>query len=200
MALPKAACTSVKMMLAQAEGHVPDDDPPIGFWHDRYPTRRFRPHRWQQARGHWRFCVIRDPAKRLLSVYTDRVAGRQELRNSRRLKRVPAGLPADPDPDLFFSNLLDYCAHSSAIRHHCLPARLFLGPRLDFDAVYHTGQLPVLARDLGRRSGRTVRTPRANASRFTLDWDDLEPETQEALIPVLEPEYAYFKGYFEPPF
>jgi hypothetical protein len=202
MPLPKAACSSVKAALARLDPAVaaPDGPVPAETWHAIYPTRRFRPHRWQAYARHWRFCVVRDPIRRLMSCYTDRVVGRGILHHSRRLRRMH-DLPADPDADFFFGHLDRYAALSSDIRHHTLGAWLFLRrPEEVFDRVYRTDELPCLAAELGRRAGRPVKLPVENASEATLRFDDLSPVTRDRLRPFLLQEYRTLSQFYENPF
>ncbi len=208
MALPKAACSSVKAALALNDPDIRLEDYPesdfasaVDRWHKIYPTRRFRPHRWEKYdTGWWRFAVVRDPAKRLMSCYTNRVVELKDLHNSRKLLRGDVDLPMDPDPDFFFQNLDAYRAASSAIKHHALPAWLFLGPLpLAYDRVYKVEEMDQLAQDLSDRIGHPVTLPRENPSHYTLALSDLKPKTQDALRGFLADEYAYLDGYYDNP-
>lgn len=205
MAVPKAACSSVKAALAVADPAVPDarladvGTDPMAI-HAIYPTRRFRPHRWRAYEGWFRFTVVRDPLRRLLSLYTDVIAERRLLHNSANFRRARAPLPQDPDPDTFFLNLRGYMSWASVVKHHALPMRLFTGPDLsDYDRVYRTAELPDLAGDLTRLSGRKVTIPRLNASRTTLRFDSLATPTRAALRDWLAPEYETYSALFDPP-
>lgn len=204
MALPKAGCSTVKAALAQVdpEARLPEGAAPdVMIWHRLYPTRRFRPHRWQAYDGWWRFCVVRDPVRRLLSVYTNRVVGMRELHNCRKILRGRVDLPMDPDPDFFFQNLRAYMEAASAIKHHALPAWLFLGPDLGrYDRIYRTSELGRFGEELGARTGVEVRIARENPSGMRLRLDDLAPETRAALRTRLEEEYAYLAEFYENPF
>ncbi len=169
-------------------------------WHRLYPTRRFRPHRWARYPDYYRFAVVRDPVQRLLSVYTNRVVDRKDLHHCRNILRGHVTLPVDPDPDFFFSNLAAFCAASSAIRHHCLGAELFLGPRpLRFDRIYRTEELGELALDLARIAGQEVTLPRVNRSETKLRLDDLKYGTVRAIRDFLKGEYRYLAGYYDNP-
>ncbi len=207
MALPKAGCSSVKEALARADPDVtlpPRAEQDVHLWHAIYPTRRFRPHRWKKLADHWRFCVVRDPVRRLMSCYTNRVLQFEDLKNSRKIREgrdhLP-DLPTDPDPDFFFQNLEAYKSASSSIKHHALGAWLFLGQSLkgQYDHVYRTGELAQLAQDLSLRTGVDLSMPRGNPSEDTLRLDDLKGETIDALRPFLEQEYAYLFGYYRNP-
>jgi hypothetical protein len=205
MALPKAACSSVKAAIAQIDDEKRDDG---GFtcdmkWHSMYPTRRFRPHRWNALGDDWyRFCVVRDPVQRLMSCYMNRVVVREDLVNCRNIRRGIVDLPSMPDPDFFFQNIKAYKQASSSIRHHTLPSWLFLGPDLTaYDDVFKIPELPKLAQKLQKRTGKIVRMERENATavREKLTLDDLQPKTRRSLRKFVAKEYVFLAGHFANP-
>jgi hypothetical protein len=204
--LPKAGCSSVKEALARIDPAVTlpsEQEIDRHTWHRIYPTARFRPHRWNLVRGYWRFCVVRDPVKRLLSVYTNRVREFGDLRNSIKLRTGRHGfghLSREPDPDFFFQNLDAYRHASSSVKHHAMAAWLFLGPDLTrYDAIYRTEDMQGLAKDLSVRTGRPVTLRRRNRSAVRLRLDDLQDQTIDAIRPFLDREYAYFGPLFRNP-
>ncbi|MGX9354377.1 sulfotransferase family 2 domain-containing protein [Roseobacteraceae bacterium S113] len=202
--LPKAGCSTVKRMLAMIDPDIelpPEAEWRQDLWHQLYPTLRHRSDRWEATEGFHRFAVVRDPAKRLMSVYTNRVVQFQDLRNSPRLRKPEnAHLVTDPDPDFFFANLEEYKDLSSVIKHHILPAELFVGADLGaYDAVYRTEEMGALAGDLGARAGKTIDIARENSSTMSLKLSDLKPETIEAIRPRLNAEYALLSDYFDNP-
>ncbi|MGP6086215.1 sulfotransferase family 2 domain-containing protein [Antarctobacter jejuensis] len=201
VALPKAGCSSVKKALAMVDpGKTVPDNPDIQTWHTLYPTRRLHPRIWARYDGYFRFCVVRDPAKRLMSCYTDIVKKRGALIDSPRV-RAARGLPVAPDPDTFFSRLWRYRKKSSLVRHHVLGASVFLGEDLKggFDRVYRTDAMDQLAEDLSRRTGQDVSMPHANSSGSDLSLFDLQGRTIDRLRPLLDAEYAYLSAYYQNP-
>lgn len=202
--VPKAACSSVKAGLALLDDGVDvalddlaQDNKRI---HAIYPTDRFRRRRWGRFREHFRFTVVRDPVKRLLSVYTNRVLAKNELYHSRRLRKVRDRLPHDPDPDFFFQNLVAYMDHSSSIKHHALHSHHFTGRDLSlFSKVYRTGDLGGLADDLSEIVGAEVTIPRFNSTGEPLQFYDLKPETQDAILDYLAPEFEHLGALFPRP-
>lgn len=204
MAVPKAGCTTVKAALARIDPTVtipPEDEINVNTWHAIYPTRRFRPFRWEQYEDYWRFCVVRDPAKRLMSCYTNRVVHFRELHNSRKLRRPQfAHLSKDPDPDFFFQHLKEYMTASSVIKHHALGIDLFIGPLpLKYDRVYRTEEMDQLGKDLSQRTGQAVEMKRENSSDMKLDVMDLKPETRDSLRERLDKQYAHLSDYYQNP-
>lgn len=203
MPVPKAACSSVKAALAVVDPRVDHGreifaaDPTVV--HRIYPTLRFRRHRWVAYHDFFRFTVIRDPLQRLLSVYSDLVAGRDMIRTARSFKRGNPSLPSDPDPDFFFRHLDEYAALVSVIKHHALPQIVFTGPKLErFSKVYRTAEIDALAADLSELTGTMVKVPRMNRSRRALEFSDLSPTGQAALRARLEPEYAHLAQHYGP--
>lgn len=202
MPIPKAACTSVKFALA---GLDPNRTLPMSYFsedvsrlHKIYKTSRFRPHRWQPYCDGtwWRFTVIRDPLRRILSLYQNRVVEMRELFNSPRL-RAQTRLPMDPDPDFFFQNLRDYMDHASVVKHHALPSRVFIGPRpFLFDDIYKVEELNALAERLSERAGQSVVIPRLNTTQTPLQFSDLSSKTQSALKLFLLEDYINLRDYY----
>jgi len=203
MAVPKAACSTVKAMLADADpGIVKPEQHNTGnrWYHQTYPTRRFRPDRFAKYDGYFSFTVVRDPIRRLMSVFTNRVADMKELQNCRRLRNKRPDLPTDPDPDFFFENFYTYRELSSSIRHHTRESRLFTGPDFDkYDRVYRTDEIDILSADLSQRCGKTIRPVQANSSQARLKFDDLNPKAQNVVRPFLAAEYRHLSGYFDDP-
>ena len=205
-AVPKAACTSIKAVLAQHDPAIslpPEDERSGPTYHAVYPTQRWRKWQWKPYQGEdwFRFCVIRDPSKRLMSAYVNRVVEKKELHNSRNLQKGRVNLPMDPDPDFFFQNLEAYNQAASVIKHHTFTIQMFTGPSLGrFTDVYKVERdMPRLAEDLSARLGAQVTIPRENKTRVKLTLDDLTPKTREALRVRLTKEYDYLEGHYDNP-
>ncbi|MFW2541920.1 sulfotransferase family 2 domain-containing protein [Primorskyibacter sp. 2E107] len=202
--LPKAACSSVKKALALLDPVVslpPRETRDVHTWHRLYPTRRFRARQMARLEGYFRFCVVRDPLARLLSVWTNRVQEFGDLRNAWSLQSGRVALPMEPDPDFFFSHLTAYAQAVSGIKHHVLPAPVFLGPDLGaYSRVYRTEEMAILGEDLSQRCNQAVSLPRANSSGTRLRAEDLKPATLDALRVRLDAEYGFLSSYYDNPF
>lgn len=211
MALPKAGCTTVKRSLARADPEFAHKAAKIdpaqaagttACVHRVYPTRRFRPHRWEKYDTGWyRFAVVRDPVERLISCYGDRVVKRRELHNSPKIKRAQGTLPADPDPDFFCQNLRAYQGASSAVRHHTPPVWLFLGPWIArFDDVFPIERLHACLNHIAYRTDTALPALRANKSGVAFGLDDLSAQTRHVLARTLAREYADLARWYDNPF
>jgi len=202
--VPKAACSSVKAGLALIDERINVELDDLAqnnkHIHAIYPTDRFHRRRWKGFRDHFRFTVVRDPIKRLLSVYTNRVVSKGELSNSPKLRGVRDRLPVDPDPDFFFQNLTEYMTLSSTIKHHALHTYHFTGRDLSvYSKIYRTSDLPDLADDLGEITGAKVSIPRFNSSGEPLRFDDLGPKTRRKIMKYLDPEFEHLGALFPRP-
>ena len=201
--LPKAACSSVKSALALIDPrHEASRDKILAdelFAHGVYQTDRFRGDRWLKYDDWWRFAVVRDPIKRLMSVYTDLVVGRKSLHHSAQIKRQNLH-PKDPDPDYFFQNIQEYRRLSSTVKHHSISAWFFLGPKpLQYDQVYRVDEIASLEARLSELAKQKVVVPRFNSSSSKLEYAELNEKTKESLHEFLLGEYTYLSEYFENP-
>ena len=199
MAVPKAACSSVKAALCAIDPDARMPKAKVIDWvdelHIQYPTKRFRLQRWKLYEDHWRFTVIRDPLKRLMSVYSDRIKQKRDLLRSRKLRK--SDLLDDPDPDFFFEHLQDYSSLSSVIKHHILPASIFIGPDLTrYDKVYRVEDLDQLAEDISNRINAPVLIPRLNKSAYSLSFDDLSPKAKAVIRKHLDSDYTLLSRYY----
>jgi len=205
-AVPKAGSTSIKRALAGIDPAVtvPAGDPTDEHtWHGLYPTKRFRPEDWPPliAEDWFRFCAVRDPVKRILSCYSNRILQFRDLENCRRIKNGEFDLPTLPDPDFFFQNLRQYRKASASVRLHTQPSSLFLGPDFAvYSTVYTMSDLGRLETDIGAITGQTVILPRENSSVHKLDLADLQPKTVAGLDKFLEGEYTHLARYYASPF
>ncbi|MCP5076067.1 MAG: sulfotransferase family protein [Rhodobacteraceae bacterium] len=200
--IPKAACTSVKLAMAELDPNLDvsglDKTDSLTFIHKSFPTVRFRPERWHKYDGWTRFTVIRDPLKRLLSGYSDRVLQKQDLVKSRKTRK--AGLPTLPDPDFFFQNLAAYQENSSAIKHHSLGTEIFIGSDLSiYDHIYKMKQTKQLAAHLSEVAGQKVEIPHWNSSSQKLRLADLAKKTREGLMDYLRRDYDLLADYYNNP-
>lgn len=81
---------------------------------------------------HYTFALTRDPIKRFLSMYSNRVGFHRELsEESGAAERIrAAGLPFDPDINTLVAHKDRYMARVNSIYHHTRPMTDFLGDDL----------------------------------------------------------------------
>lgn len=96
------------------------------------------------------FCVIRDPVKRLISAYSNRVTFYQELSR----KKIPSSsfrernLKPNPDLNFFIENLENYQELEPSIWHHTQPMINFLDRKIQYTNVYDLSSIYSIAKDL----------------------------------------------------
>lgn len=202
-AVPKAGCSSVKAMLATVDPEVElpqDADHSNVMYHRIYATQRFAKYKFLRHPARFKFTVIRDPIRRLMSVYTNRVRQKRDLVFCRKIRRGRVDLPTEPDPDFFFQHFDAYREASARIKHHALPTYLFTGRNLKaYDRVYRTEELGQLGQDLQERTGVGVSVARANKSREKLEFADLHRKARMAVRAYLDAEYHHLRDYFQNP-
>lgn len=196
--IPKVASSTVKKILVEAELGTPAEYGPGGV---HAMARRLSARRRDLSRC-WKFTVIRDPVRRLLSAYNDRVVG-QVLNKYKGLKRFSANLVhVDPQPALneFFERLPDYRRYSPNVNHHTRSFTSILGPDLRWlDRVYPIEDLGQLMLDLGDRFGHPVALEHRRKSSAGFGWDDLSPRARDAVLRYTRPDYLLVRDYYTPP-
>jgi hypothetical protein len=143
--VPKVACTSIKHMFFEFENNFPFKPYTIngrkmhihnaaykGLLREKYPDARI-------ADFH-RVTLVRDPVKRFLSAYANRVVFHKELSAKKSKAKLDAlGLISDPDLGLFVEHLAEYTKAHYSIYHHTRPISDFLGQ----DAAYFSKIYPM---------------------------------------------------------
>lgn len=131
LAVPKAACTTLKTALFQIDrgiafSDLSDQDRPFSI-HNVYPTRLFSEINKNTLLDYHRLSVVRDPIERFLSAYRNRVMEKDEIAKSKVAKQIESmSLPLRPSLSTFISHLGDY-RKVRGIDHHVRPMVDFLG-------------------------------------------------------------------------
>ncbi len=163
VAVPKVACTSVKHSFFEVENGRPHDDFVANgryfHIHQIYPTRSFPDLPHDRISGHIRLALVRDPVRRLLSCYGDRVIYNRELSEQKAGPALAkAGLPANPSLGVFIDRLADYARAVPSIAHHAAPHVSFLGDDPGYFAEIHPMcRLADFAQSVARHLGRPFR-------------------------------------------
>jgi hypothetical protein len=141
--IPKVATTSLFGWLYQAIALVKTGKPPVHPFHRRefFSGGPGRPPLAREVantaggvapyRDFYCFAITRDPLRRFLSMYSNRVVFHRELAANRRgnlLER--AGLEPDPEINLLVDRFDAYCKVQGSVLHHASPMMGRLGPDL----------------------------------------------------------------------
>jgi len=200
---PKVACTSLKHMFFEIEN---------GFRFRRfyangkmkhihgavYPGYEFDTLPHARIASHVRLTVVRDPVKRLLSCYSNRVIHFREL-GAKAIAPEFRERGATPDPSLeeFVDKLELYCAASRMIRRHSLPLVQILGPDPSYyERVYSIDDLEALRGRVAQIVGEAPEIRRLQTGGPKLSVEDLDPARRRRVEAFYAEDYATYGGYF----
>ncbi|HSI47153.1 MAG TPA: sulfotransferase family 2 domain-containing protein [Ideonella sp.] len=200
--LPKVACTSIKEVLFQlvvGEKFSPGVNAGAAHVHQYFDIR-------EQDISHagWRFVVVRDPIKRFLSGFSNRVLHHKELSRSyvsRQSVDPPLNIeefPFDPNVNQFIANF-EFYRRIPSIDHHFQPISEFLAPLASFDRVYAFEELDQLCRDLSERTGQSIALPHTQRGGPKMSLASLTPESIVTLKKIYAEDYQLLADFYTPP-
>ena len=191
----KVGTTSLRAAFrALAEGpadHVATYDRPMSAY------VRFR------ARGCRTFAVVRDPAERFLSAFSNRVRHHGDISGTPVHRAIARTLGLSPDPDIeeFCARFGAYYLSNDVLRRHFRLQGAYLGNDLGwFDRIYTMHELDSLASDLSDWSGRTVRFARLQTGGEKIALADLPVATQRRIREITAPDYRLLARFFDLPY
>ena len=210
--VPKVGSTSLFKWfyeLSFGSPYVPVKTPDgRDIWlHDWFTRQKSGPitskplNRFVKPEGYFVFCLTRDPVKRLLSAYTNRVFQHWELAPNHPDGKaaIEAGLEANPKLEYFVENLERYQAVAESIFHHTRPMVDFIGRDPSrYDRMFDLAEMPLLRERLmehwracelpvSRQDIPSI--PREQTSGTKLGLDALSPHAFEKLLAYYAEDY-----------
>ncbi|MEL7835180.1 sulfotransferase family 2 domain-containing protein [Fodinibius sp. Rm-B-1B1-1] len=202
--IPKNACSTIKHALYEIEYGKEFDYDQAREWgyqdiHDYYNKRKsaFTGTKALKKKDATIFTVIREPVKRLISCYRNRVVDLRDLeKNKSALHR--RNLPLEPDLNTFVIRLEEYREANKSIEHHSRPQHLFLGDRLDYiDEVFPLHQMKEVKAMLKElKPGLKMRAEKSGGTTFGLT--DLSITALDEAIRFYENDYDLLSDYYSP--
>lgn len=201
---PKVACTSVKMAMFELENGFPFRDfhasGRLRHIHDPaiYPAMPFEQAQALARPGMLKVTLVRDPVRRLLSCYSNRVIHYREL----SVKALGEGafsddLPPDPDLATFLARLDDYRCVSASIRLHSEPMVHFLGRGASFyDHIFNISEISKFDELIREHTGQPFKSPRLQTGGPALGMDDLSPSQITAIRSRYDDDWRAFGSHF----
>lgn len=201
--VPKCACTSLKYAFYKlnfGQEYSEDSATAAGGIHLLYSgTPEFGLSRLELYTSWRRLVVIRDPVRRFLSAYTNRVVDKGKLSedllsdNSRKFD-----VPSNPDIHQFIAHFDIYRAISPDVRHHFAPQAYFLGPDLDaYTHVYKIEELDLLHMMLEVEHGYHFEMHRLQVSNTSISTDIISVRELSVICGLYAGDYALLKRYYK---
>ena len=196
----------MKFALYQMEtGKAADRD----FLRREYKTKKIHslylspkpPERWiRYYDKYFTFVIVRDPIKRVLSTYTNRVMQHgvlDRVRAQRRLKNM--GLSDQPSLSEFIDHFEKYRKASDVIFSHTIPQSEYVGRF--FEKIEH--KVPIeemadLTRKLSALTGMDVVVPREQKSVNQVSLQDMTDDNLKKLAAFYKDDYAMLSAYYSP--
>src|SRR5690625_3555688 len=203
--IPKNACTSIKHALHEIEFGKRFDSglPEFSDYrehHDYYKKRAnafTSVSRLKARTDATRFALVRDPVKRLLSCYRNRVVDLEDLKSAKAtLKRM--NLPSQPDINTFVMNLKGYRKAVKSIEHHSRCQSNFLGGRIDYlDRVFTLDDISGLV-DMLRSHAPDLELLKRKKGGTKASLADLSGEALRHAVDFYRKDYDLLKKYVRP--
>lgn len=206
---PKAAGTSVRAFLFELENGFPLRSHKVQGVRQDLTTlanrllvnNRFRLVDHAAIADHERIALVRDPVRRVLSAYSNRVVHYGELSQKAAGPALEAaGLQPDPDFDLFMAHILDYIRCSVSIARHFSRQESFLGKRKGYyTRVFRVEEMSEFEAYMNDRHGTACSVPRLQEGGPKLDFWSFSTETRRRVIDFVRPSviYDWFPQYRE---
>lgn len=203
--IPKNACTSIKHALHEIEfGTRFDSDlPEFSNYREHHEYYKKRPAAFTSVESLksrtdvFRFALVREPVKRLISCYRNRVVDLGDLKSSLIILEHE-GLSPEPDLNTFVLNLEEYRKANKNIEHHSRPQARFLGGTTEYlDRIYTMDEMPQLVEMLKEYSpGLEMRKRKTGGTEVSLA--DLSEEALKEAVRFYREDYELLKDYFLP--
>ena len=201
--VPKTACTSLKMVFFDVENgreFVPFRRNGREFHiHNVYASVLFNAKQAERLADHRRLILVRDPIRRLLSAYGNRVVHHRELSLASARKELLAhDLAPDPELKEFVAKLPRYAKAVESIDHHARPLVDFVGTDAGhYTRVYRMSEIGELVADVSAIAGRKLPLGRLQTGGPKLSVDDLGRKEIDALREFYAEDYRAFGRWFE---
>ena len=203
---PKAGGTSLRAFLFHAENGFAFRD----FLVQGHPmdanklTANYRFNRVDHGalEGYRCFALLRDPVRRFLSGYSNRVLHYRELSiEAAGQDLLREGLPPDPDIATFLDNYIGYLRCSKPLARHFLKQQKFIGPDpAHYERIFRLEALDELVEFVNGECGTQAKMPRLQTGGPKLDFFALDEDLQLRILEICQHDIAFqiFPDYWGP--
>jgi len=196
--IPKTACTSIKRALYKLRTGKNFSREELGMQVHDYFNKKAT----DITEAKFKFIVIRDPIKRFLSGYSNRVISQKAL-SKEKLETIIQGkqliaknaIPLDPSLSDFIKYINSY-ETIPVIKHHIDPVTTFFDEGLDFfDKIYKIEETEKLEIDISQKYHVKFVLPRAQRSK-KISVASLSKNEMEFLLDRFTKDYNLMTGYY----
>ena len=202
--IPKNATSSIKRLIYELDAGVPFTSTvrsSVGATvHELYPSGGGR--KWRLYFDNYTtIAVVRDPVKRLLSAYGNRVIQRKAFETNPEARRQlqQHGLSLVPELDEFVEHLETYSRLSPQLRAHILPQSTYVGAFWDRLKVKlpieQVGTLPDLILE---KTGQRVTLPHIQAAGPKPSPKRLSDSHFKKVVSIFAADYEMLKEFYRP--
>jgi len=140
-----------------------------------------------------RFALLRDPVKRFLSGYSNRVLHYRELCiEAAGPQLLQEGLPPDPDIATFVENYVGYLRCSKPLARHFLKQQKFIGSDPSyFERIFTLERIDELVAFLNAECGTDARMPRLQTGGPNLEFSALHEDVQAEVVEICRHDIAF---------
>lgn len=203
---PKAGGTSLRAFLFHVENGFPFRDYSVqgARVHANTLVVNYRFNRVDHAplAAYRRFALLRDPVKRFLSAYSNRVLHYRELSiEAAGQHLLREGLAPDPDIATFVDNYVGYLRCSKQLARHFLKQQKFVGPDPDYyDRIFMLEEVDRLVAFVNADRGTQAKMPRLQTGGPKLDFFALDEDVQLGILDICRHDIAFdvHPGYWAP--
>ena len=200
--IPKVACTSGKKLIFHInngfdfeETHYHSSGLNIHNHQNEYQSVDFLGY---ENNSKFKIALVRDPIKRLLSAYTNRVVQHNDLQSVRH-KLTQVNLSDRPSIREFIVNLETYRALSRSIAHHTDLQSVYLGPNNKNLSLYRLEDISAFTKRVNEIAGTNISMPHEQTSKKVLNFNDMAPKIQRLALKYCLPDYDYLSEYYQLP-
>jgi len=200
MDIPKVACTSIKQALYELETGKKFDRREIGISVHKYFSEKQENILYTK----YRFLIVRDPVKRFLSGYSNRVTYHKELsreylekiKNPNASRLIQKDIPLDPGLGQFFDYFDDYMTIPN-INHHLKPCIHFLNTSLStFNYIYKLEEISKFEQHISSIINKEFKLPRTQTGGRKFSVKDLSSKQLDFLIDFYKKDYELLKEFY----
>ena len=195
--IPKCASTTLKQIFYSLKFNQ-EYSGPIEQIHQFWYPHTDVLENLQNLDGYFKFTVIRDPVKRLLSCYKNLVLHYKIFWSKPVQGKVEnAGLKQEPDINSFVENLENYFQFSDAITHHALPQNKYIGKDLGiYDLICPIENLENLRQIISQKANVEIEFPRLQTAGPKITLKDLTEKSLTKLIEFYAEDYQLLQDFY----